>query len=483
MSHPAAEGPSARAAFAPRADRRPWPDHRAVWRWHFYAGLFCLPFVCWLAVTGSVYLWRPQVEAWLDRPYDRLVPGVAAAPARFQVEAALDRHPEAVLRGYELPRTPNSSARVLLGQGEQVQRVYVDPYTLEVLKSVREDDRLMSVVFRLHGELLLGDRGSYLVELAASWAVIMILTGLYLWWPRKVTGLGGVLYPRLGAGSRLFWRDLHAVTGLWVAGFALVLLASGLPWAAGWGWYLKEARQLSGAAIARQDWSAGRKAELAERAALNAGTLAAAAATGAAADEHAGHHHGAAGAGPPAPYAALDRMVPVAAALGLPPPVIVSPPAKPGAPWTARSDTADRPERAVVQLDGAGAVLRREDFGQRPWVDRAVGYGVAAHEGQLFGLANQLLGLFTALGLLTLSVSAAVLWWRRRPQGVLGAPEPLARPRFAAGLAALVLLMAVLLPMFGLSLLGVAALERGLLRRLPPAARWLGLRPPRPAPA
>ena len=26
--------------------------YRAVWRWHFYPGLLCLPFVLWLAATG-----------------------------------------------------------------------------------------------------------------------------------------------------------------------------------------------------------------------------------------------------------------------------------------------------------------------------------------------------------------------------------------------------------------------------------------------
>ena len=51
---------------------RTWVDYRAVWRWHFYAGLFCIPFVLWLAATGSIYPFRPQIEAWIDRPYDRL---------------------------------------------------------------------------------------------------------------------------------------------------------------------------------------------------------------------------------------------------------------------------------------------------------------------------------------------------------------------------------------------------------------------------
>ena len=90
----------------------------------------------------------------------------------------------------------------------------------------------------------MGNRGSAVVELAASWAIIMILTGLYLWWPRKAKTLGGIVYPRLGAGSRVFWRDLHGVTGFWISGLALCLLVSGLPWAKFWGDYLKNMRRL-----------------------------------------------------------------------------------------------------------------------------------------------------------------------------------------------------------------------------------------------
>src|SRR5260370_19237939 len=71
-------------------------------------------------------------------------------------------------------------------------------------------------------------------------------------------------------------------------------------------------------------------------------------------------------------------------------------------------------------------------------VYRRVGTGMAAHEGQLFGIFNQLLDLFTVMGLLLLSASAVILWWRRRAVGVLGAPIPTSRPRFSWALAALI---------------------------------------------
>ena len=46
--------------------------YRIIWRWHFYAGLFCLPFIVVLSLSGAIYLFKPQIDAYLDRPYDHL---------------------------------------------------------------------------------------------------------------------------------------------------------------------------------------------------------------------------------------------------------------------------------------------------------------------------------------------------------------------------------------------------------------------------
>src|SRR4029079_14587325 len=84
-----------------------------------------------------------------------------------------------------------------------------------------------------------------------------------LWWPRETRGLAGVLYPRLHAGRRVFWRDLHAVAGIWISTLALFLLITALPWTPIWGAGFKELRTL-GTPELEQDWSAGRSTEHAE---------------------------------------------------------------------------------------------------------------------------------------------------------------------------------------------------------------------------
>ncbi|MGQ7396595.1 PepSY domain-containing protein, partial [Streptococcus suis] len=90
----------------------------------------------------------------------------------------------------------------------------------------------------------------------ASWTIVMVLTGLVLWWPRGGR-LAGVVYPRLTAGGRRFWRDLHGVTGFWVSAMTLLLLVSGLPWAKSWGTYLKTVRTAVEGGPVKQDWTIG----------------------------------------------------------------------------------------------------------------------------------------------------------------------------------------------------------------------------------
>jgi uncharacterized iron-regulated membrane protein len=452
--------------------RQPWPDYRAVWRWHFYAGLFCIPFVVVLASSGSIYLFKPQVESWIDRHCDNLAITGRPASAADQIRAALATVPGSTLNAYEVPEGARSAVRVIVSREGKATRVYVHPESLQVLKTVDENARFMKVLFRLHGELLMGNRGSAVVELAASWAIIMIVTGLFLWWPRKAKSLGGIVYPRLRGGSRMFWRDLHGVTGFWISGLALFLLFSGLPWAKFWGDHFKNMRRLTGTAVARQDWTNGQVSTPESKSASPAG-------------EHDGHRPASGRGGrrglgvTPADLAAVDRIVATLRPLDLRPPVIIEPPAGASDDWTAQSMTPNRPRRVDLVVDGAtGAIKERKDFKDRHLIDRIVGTGIAAHEGQLFGWPNQLVGLVTALGLILLSVSSVVLWWRRREPGGLGAPGPAASPRFSLWLLILVALFGIYLPLFGASLIAVLFTEWTLLRRIPRIRDWLGLQLP-----
>lgn len=235
---------------------------RAIWRWHFYAGLICIPFIIILSITGSLYLFKPQIEGAIDRPYDQLRLSGPSHSINDQVVAVLGRYKGAKLDSVEVRPNRNDATRIVLKVNGDKLRVYVHPETLAIMKSVYEEQRFMAQVKTIHGELLAGKFGEIIVELAASWAIVMIMTGLYLWWPRHPTGLGGLIYPRAGPSKRIFWRDLHAVTGLYVSFFALFLLFSGLPWTSVWGDAFKQVRVLTHTQAVKQDWSTRSRAEI-----------------------------------------------------------------------------------------------------------------------------------------------------------------------------------------------------------------------------
>ena len=421
------------------------PTYRTVWRWHFYAGLFCIPFVLFLSISGTLYLFQPQIEAWIDRPYNDLVTTTTPRSPASIVQAAEAEFAGSSFRFYEIPQSPKSATQVMLVHDQSRLRTYVNSETLKVLHSVREEDRFMRVVRRLHGELLLGENGSYLVELAACWTVILILSGLFLWWPRNTKGLGGLLYPRLKAGSKTFWRDIHSVTGLWISLLVLVLIMTGLPWSKFWGGYFKDLRQVTNSSSQRQSWST--------RSAFR--------------DQ------------PPADgydVQELNQVVETATRLDLAAPIQISPPAGKSKDWTVQSMTPNRPKRATLAVDGkTGKVLSRHDFGDQHPIDKVVSTGIAYHEGQLFGWPNQVLGVVTTLGLVLMSLSGFVLWWRRRQPNTLGAPAPSSNSQVSVALLGFVVLLGVALPLFGLSLIIVLMAERLILSRFSGLKHWLGL--------
>ncbi|MEY4160486.1 MAG: hypothetical protein RLZZ136_1107 [Pseudomonadota bacterium] len=447
--------------------------YRTIWRWHFYAALFVIPMILILATTGTTYLFKPQIDRWEERSW-RGLPVAGAVTPDDQVAAALAAFPGAKFNSYRLPAAEGDAALVHIALKDQAMRdVFVSPQGV-VLGALNPKTRIMQVAHDIHGQLLIGKQGSWLVELAASWAIVMIITGLYLWWPRG-RGAAGVLWPRLSGGNRLVWRDLHAVTGFWVSGLAMVLLLTGLPWADVWGSAFKAVRAEMGWVKGQQDWTIGGRLPTPD------------------ADEHAEHNHatmqgsvsmaGMSGHDHGMTHVALDTIVARARSEHLAFPVLVTPPGGKGGfgakrvmAWTVRSDTQNRPERVTITYDAmTGKEQSRETFADKHVIDRVVGYGVAWHEGALFGAVNQVIGVLTGLALIVLAVSGFVLWRKRKPEGRLGAP-PLPDRRVASlGLKVVIAALFVFLPLFAVSLVALWLFDRFALPHLPRLAQWLGL--------
>lgn len=423
--------------------RAPGALYRAVWRWHFYAGLLVLPVLAWMAATGGLYLYKTEIERALYRDWIE-VPAIAAPLPVSEMIAAVQFQIHG--RVTQVIRTAES--------GESWRMAYEDAAGAERLAFVRPDAGLvlgttraggpMELVKDLHSLNVAGTAGNMMIEIVAGWAIILVLTGFYLWWPRagnRALSLAGRI------GERRFWRNFHASVGALAGAVILFLALTGMPWTIFWGAGFHDI-------VASQ--KIGRPAPP---------------------DPHVGAHAAheehlpwtLRGTAPPRVSGpgdlGPDRAVAAANARGLGVPWILDLPAAPGRPYRISAAGERTGDVRVIYADPAtGAVLQDVRFANFGIGARVFEWGIYTHQGRQYGEANRLVMLAGCIGMLLLALSAPAMWWKRRVGGRLAAPPRAEEPGRAKGVLAIMLGVGLLFPLTGASMLLALAVE------------WLGRR-------
>ncbi len=441
---------------------QPTPSfYNLAWRWHFYAGLFVAPFMILLALTGIIYLFKPQLDPLL---YDHLLnvsPGHHSLSADEQLTRVQASYPQGHVSQYLPPINLESSAQFVVSNDGRELNVFINPYTGQVLGEQDAKLNVQAVARALHGELMIGTLGDRLVELAAGWGVVLVVSGLYLWWPRGQTA-AGVLWPRLSRRGRVLWRDLHAVTGFWGAALLLFMLLSGMTWTGFWGKQYADLWNQFPAAMWNNVPASDIEARSLNTAARQTVPWAMENTPMPVSGAHTEHMaHAAHSKGPAAPGISLQEAVDTATARNVEPGYSITLPTTAEGVFTVAVFADDPRNDATLHVDQyTGQVLadvRWQHYGN---VARATEMSVMLHEGKLFGSLNQIAILLVCLMILLSSVSGLVIWWKRRPQGRLGVP-PLrhALPTWKTGVA-IMLALAIVFPLVGASLIAVWFIDR-----------------------
>ncbi|MCW2867430.1 MAG: hypothetical protein JWR20_1618 [Marmoricola sp.] len=441
---------------------------RAFWRWHFYAGLVVVPVLLVLASTGLVYLFRFQLEPLLHGDLARVQQpsgSTLTQPYAVQQRAVERAHPGAQVVSLTEPAGPDrSTVFSVTTAGGEGRDVFVDPWTAEVLGDLDPDATLSGTAIRLHANLMSGRTGDLVMELGTCWALVSAVTGYVL----LVRGRAARRRVRRAGrpGARL--RSGHAVLG-GVVGVGLVaMLVTGLPWTGVFGGAVQRVATAGGSSM----WSTDPGA-----ASSPSSTL----------DESLPHSHAAVpwglqrtpvpsgsssdGAGPDdASVADVDTAVAVAGRAGLRHPMTVALPVGERGTFSVIGYAFDAPsDERTVHVDRYGGTVRSAyGFADYPVLAKVVAHGIGLHEGRSLGTPNLVLSALFGLGVLALCVTGPLAWWRRRPSGLrTGAPRGRMPLRATPWLGAVVAVLAVLLPVFGVSLVAVLLLDRLVLRRVP----------------
>src|SRR5690606_36511435 len=396
-----------------------------IWKWHFLAGVIALPFILLLSITGSIYLFKDSYEHKELLHYKEVE--VTSMPLSFQRQWDIAKtHTKEPLTTVIIPTQANQATEIESGMFATHQSLFVDPYKGVATGIVIDRNTDMYKVRKLHGELLMGAFGTKIIELIGSWMVVLIITGLYVWWPENSWKLRSYFIPRLKKGKRTFFRDIHAITGFWLSALLLLILAGGLPWTdvfgAGFKWVQEKTH--SGYPSTWNYYSQNNYTENAE-------------------------------------IISLDLIVAKAKELQLPGIVSITfPKDKNGVFSIQNTYYKDLSQQKKYHYNPYnGKLLKQHDWEDVGILMRARMWVMAFHQGQ-FGQWNWILVLCTSLFLFMMSLSAILSYFLRKRNYSWGVPKVPKKYSPGIGILCIIGFLSVLLPLFGLSVIIILIFEQ-----------------------
>lgn len=443
-----------------------------IWRWHFYAGMLAAPFLIILAVTGMLMMLFANISG-KDGERQTVAVQQTIKPLSQQAQAALDKIDpvQGMVAQYIAPRADNMVAvfRVNDGGGNATM-VAVDPYTATVVNTYPRNQSIYHLLDNIHGDLLIGTAGDFMMEAAASLTILLILTGGYLWW-YKQRSLKAMLLPEMGR-KRVFWRSLHAAVGSWVSVMLLLFCLSGLAWAGIWGGKMIQAwsqfpagkwgvEPVPLSSLTHGDLNGGSTKEIPW--VLDLTPLPASGST-----------KGSNGIDIDKAPLTLDTVDRFAREIGFKGRYQLYLPKGETGVWTLNQDsmsydspnpTADR----TVHIDRySGKILADISYDDYNFIGKLMAVGIALHMGTL-GWWSIALNVLFCLSVVLMCVTGMIMWWKRRPQDAVGlVPPAQGRPLPSWKSATFILLAIVLIfPAAAIVIAAIWLLDKLLVSKIP----------------
>ncbi|WP_370407440.1 PepSY-associated TM helix domain-containing protein [Tenacibaculum dicentrarchi] len=396
-----------------------------LWKWHFIAGLVSLPFILVLSITGAIYLFNPDVES-KEVAKIQDVENLHKTPISYQqqwenAKEKLKKKPSSMV----INDNPEKATEFVVGRFSHKTTVFVNQYTGEATGTFSPKDTWMYTVRKLHGELLGGKIGTKIIELIASWMVVLILTGIYIWWPFS-SGIKGVFTIRFKEGKRILFRDLHAVTGFWMSLLLLLVLAGGLPWTDVFGSNFKWVQKVTNTGFPKTWSGRGLTSEVKE----NIKTI------------------------------SIEEMVAIANQQKLKGTVSIGLPKSAKSTFSVANKTFPLTAQRKLHFDQySGELVKEHTWSDVGFLMRGRMWVMAFHQGQ-FGGWNWWLMFLVSLGLTLMTIAGLLSYLYRKEKGNWGVPKVSSQFKVGKLIIFILVLLGVLLPMFGISILLILLFEQ-----------------------
>jgi len=203
---------------------------------HLWIGLILGLYFTVIGITGSVLVFQDNLE-WLQTPeivsVEPPAPGMKLLPLSELLERVHHAFPNAQgqdLANVTMPNKTGGAYRLSLDTKtpERMRQITVNPYTGQVMRNVIYAQTPFGFIRNLHISLLLGAAGELANGYGAMCVMLLLLSGLWLWWPAALRQLRARMSVKTDRGKNRFIRDLHHVLGIYSVLLLLIITLTGI---------------------------------------------------------------------------------------------------------------------------------------------------------------------------------------------------------------------------------------------------------------
>lgn len=197
---------------------------RFVFRVHLWTAVSSGLFFVVLAVSGSLLGFQEQIDRALHfRLYD-VMPAPQYLPLSEILSSVRKAFPSDDVVAVTMPVSPRDAWSIALPSGI----ASIDPYTGKVLGLRQRGTALVGVISQIHVSLACGHIGRTAVRWIDFAALVLLLSGIQLWWPVRRIGIRRRLASgRQASATRRFWGDVHNSAGALSFVILMILVATG----------------------------------------------------------------------------------------------------------------------------------------------------------------------------------------------------------------------------------------------------------------
>jgi len=204
-------------------------SRKALVALHRWTGLIAGVLLLSQGLTGSVVAFRDELNHLLHRDALIVAPMAATQPVQSLLDRVRSAHPELHVERIEYPRHADEAYlfRLEAAKHKAPRYVAVDPYRGVITRDAVLAGWPIEWLYRLHQQLLAGERGELVVGVTGITLLLLCLTAPFIWWPgRRQLRRGFTITLQAGAYRSL--RDLHRVGGIAVVFVLLTTAVTGI---------------------------------------------------------------------------------------------------------------------------------------------------------------------------------------------------------------------------------------------------------------